>query len=126
MKLALVICLVALATAAPQHQDKDAQIVLEERSDSADGNFYYQFETSNGISEQRRGTPGSEGQSNMDGAFRFRLLDGTIAEVRYVANEYGYQPESDLIPTPHPLPPHAIEQIRVAEEQRRQSITFDK
>ncbi|XP_053631875.1 cuticle protein AMP1B-like [Cherax quadricarinatus] len=127
MKFILVICLVALATAAPQkHPDRDAQIVKDERSDSGDGNFYYSFETSNGISAQKTGTPGSKGQSNMDGGFQFRLPDGTIAEVRYVANEYGYQPESDLIPKPHPLPPHAIEQIRVAEEQRRQGITFDK
>nr|XP_053631874.1 cuticle protein AM1159-like [Cherax quadricarinatus] len=127
MKLVLVICLVALATAAPQkHPEKDAQIVVDERSDSGDGNFQYRFETSNGISAQKTGTPGSEGQSNMNGAFRFTLPDGTIAEVRYVANELGYQPESALLPTPHPLPEHVHELLRIAEEQRRQGITFEK
>ncbi|XP_045621373.1 cuticle protein AM1159-like [Procambarus clarkii] len=126
MKLTLLISLVVVAAAAPQQSEKDAVIVLDERSDSGDGNFYYNFETSNGIAAQKTGTPGSEGQSNMQGSFRFKLPDGTVAEVRYVADELGYRAESPLIPTPHPLPAHAIEQIRVAEEQRRQGITFDK
>ncbi|XP_053631873.1 cuticle protein AM1159 [Cherax quadricarinatus] len=127
MKLVLVICLVALATATPQkHPESTAQIVVDERSDSGDGNFHYRFETSNGISAQKTGTPGSEGQSNMDGGFRFTLPDGTIAEVRYVANELGYQPESSLLPKPHPLPDHVHELLRIAEEQRRKGITFEK
>lgn len=55
---------------------------------------------------------------------RFLLSDGTVAEVRYVANENGFQPESDILPTPHPPPAHALKQILVAEEQKRQGITF--
>ncbi|XP_045621228.1 cuticle protein AMP1A [Procambarus clarkii] len=123
MKLTLLICLVAVAAAAP---DKDATTVLDERSDSGDGNFRYNFQTSNGISAQKTGTPGSEGQSNYEGSFRFTLEDGTVAEVRYIADENGYRPESDLLPTPHPLPAHVHELLRIAEEQRRQGITFDK
>lgn len=56
---------------------------------------------------------------------RFTLPDGTIAEVRFLADENGYQPESPLIPTPHPLPAHALEQIRIGQEQNAQGITFD-
>ncbi|XP_045621227.1 cuticle protein AM1159-like [Procambarus clarkii] len=122
MKLTLLICLVAVAAAAPE---KDAKTVVDERSDSGDGNFHYNFETSNGIAAEKTGTPGSEGQSNYQGSFRFKLPDGTNAEVRYIADELGYRPESPLIPTPHPLPAHAVEQIRVAEEQRARGITFD-
>ncbi|KAG7176964.1 Cuticle protein AMP1B-like 1 [Homarus americanus] len=67
MKLTIFVCLVALAAAVP---DKDATILLDERSDQGDGNFRYEFETSNGIYTQKTGTPGSEGQSNHQGAFR--------------------------------------------------------
>ncbi|KAG7158125.1 Cuticle protein [Homarus americanus] len=56
---------------------------------------------------------------------RFTLPDGTLADVRYIADENGFRAESPLIPTPHPLPAHAVEQIRVAEEQRRRGIIWD-
>ncbi|RXG61751.1 hypothetical protein Avbf_11644 [Armadillidium vulgare] len=55
-------------------------------------------------------------------ASQWPLGDGTFGEVRYVADENGYRPESSLIPTPHPLPAHAVEQIRIAEEQRARGI----
>ncbi|KAG7158126.1 Cuticle protein [Homarus americanus] len=57
---------------------------------------------------------------------KFPLPDGTVAEVRYVADENGYVADSPLIPTPPPLPAHAIEQIRIAEEQRAQGIVWDQ
>ncbi|KAK8745507.1 hypothetical protein OTU49_000226 [Cherax quadricarinatus] len=123
MKFTLVICLVALASAAP---DKDAHTLVDERSDSGDGNFHYNFETSNGIAAEKTGTPGSEGQSNMKGSFRFTLPDGTPAEVTYIADENGYQPSSDLLPVPPALPPHVHELLRIAEDQRARGITFEK
>ncbi|XP_045621230.1 cuticle protein AM1159 [Procambarus clarkii] len=128
MKLVVFACLASMALAFPQGDPRDVEAVVlkDVRSDSGDGNFNFEFETSNGIYSQRTGTPGSKGQSDMTGSFRFNLPDGTVAEVRYVADELGYRPESPLIPTPHPLPPHAIEQIRVAEEQRAKGITFEK
>ncbi|KAK8745492.1 hypothetical protein OTU49_000218, partial [Cherax quadricarinatus] len=128
MHFVLLVCLASLALALPQGDPRDVEAVIvnDVRSDNGDGNFNHEFETSNGIYSQNTGTPGSEGQSNMQGSFRFTLPDGTIAEVRFIANENGYQPQSDIFPNPHPLPPHAVEQIRVAEEQRRQGITFDK
>lgn len=63
----LFACLLAVTVARPE---KDATILVDERSDSGDGNFYYNYETSNGIKKTKTGRPGSEGQSNMDGSFR--------------------------------------------------------
>ncbi|XP_047478455.1 cuticle protein AM1199-like [Penaeus chinensis] len=130
---AVFVCLAAVAAASPQFRNQPRQtfqderqvaILRDDRQDSGDGNFNYNFEAENGISVSGSGAPGSEGQSNMQGSYRFTLPDGTIAEVRYVADEFGFRAESPLIPTPHPLPAHAVEQIRVAEEQRRRGITF--
>nr|P81577.1 RecName: Full=Cuticle protein AM1199; Short=CPAM1199 [Cancer pagurus] len=97
---------------------KHIAIVSDNRYDNGDGNFGYDFETEHGINVEATGKPGSKGQSNIGGSYRFILPDGTTAEVRYFADELGYRAESPLIPTPHPLPAHAIEQIRFAESQR--------
>ncbi|XP_068226143.1 cuticle protein AM1199-like isoform X2 [Palaemon carinicauda] len=140
MKSVILACLAAVAVAAPQFglpQQQFVQatsplilpnqvaILRDDRQDLGNGEFAYTFESDNGISESRRGFLGSLGQSNMEGSFRFPLPDGTFAEVRYVADENGFRAESPLIPTPHPLPAHAIEQIRFAEEQRARGITFN-
>ncbi|KAG7158113.1 Cuticle protein [Homarus americanus] len=88
----LLACLVAV-TARP-HPDRDAQTVVDERQDDGDGNFYYRFETSNSITEDRQGTPGVEGQSNMQGSYSFTHPDGTV---------YPVLPPGPLFSAPRPL-----------------------
>ncbi|XP_050720519.1 cuticle protein AM1199-like isoform X2 [Eriocheir sinensis] len=147
MKLVLLLCLAAAASAAPQFgffqntrfptrprtaitprplTYRPIAILRDERENYGDGNFRYDFETENGIRMNAVGTPGSRGQSNIQGSYSYPLPEGGFAEVRYVADENGFRAESPLIPTPHPLPAHAIEQIRFAEEQRRRGFTFNK
>ncbi|XP_063869899.1 cuticle protein AM1199-like [Scylla paramamosain] len=132
MKLLIFASLAAVALASPQFRGfqraspprsdlKHIAILSDNRYDQGDGNFGYDFETEHGIKVEAQGRPGSKGQSNIGGFYRFVLDDGTIAEVRYVADELGYRAESPLVPTPHPLPEHAIEQIRFAESQSGRS-----
>ena len=52
--------------------------------------------------------------------------DGTPVKVNFVADEGGFQPESPILPTPHPLPAHAIEQIENAAQQRAAGVQFDE
>ncbi|ROT72355.1 Cuticle protein AMP3 [Penaeus vannamei] len=85
---------------------------VDEREDRGDGNFRYRFETSNGIKTEKVGTPGSKGQSNMQGAFSFPFPEGGVAEFTYVADEFGYQPSSDLLPVPLPSPPTSTDSSR--------------
>ncbi|CAL4122720.1 unnamed protein product, partial [Meganyctiphanes norvegica] len=93
-------------------------------------NFSYGFESDDGISVNSRGFQGSAGQANMEGSYSFPLPDGTIAEVRWVADEQGFRAESPLLPVapvnPHPIPAHALEQIRFAEEQRARGLVWDE
>ncbi|XP_053631852.1 cuticle protein AMP2-like [Cherax quadricarinatus] len=147
MKLVLVTCLVAVAFAAPKPQSDipEAQVVRSDRSEvqvvrndrpevqilrndrenPGDGNFNYAIEADNGINLQAAGSVGSEGQSNIQGSYWLPLEDGTFQEIRYVADEFGFRPDSSLLPTPHPDPPHVAELLRIAEEQRAQGITFE-
>ncbi|XP_045101422.1 cuticle protein AM/CP1114-like [Portunus trituberculatus] len=111
MKLVVLACLLAVAAARP---DKDATIVTDERNDQGDGNFYYRFETSNGIQKEKTGTPGIEGQSNYVGSFQFPLDDGTLATFTFEADENGYRVNSPLLP---PIPEYVQRQIDFANSQ---------
>merc|ERR1712212_527992 len=123
MKSVILLSLVAVALAIPQRPI--VQLLRDDRVAPENGYFRYGIEADNGISVQAEGEPGSLGQTNMQGSYRLPLPDGTFAEVRFVADENGFRAESPILPTPHPLPLHAIEQIRIAEEQRRNGITFE-
>ncbi|XP_066941711.1 cuticle protein AMP4-like [Macrobrachium rosenbergii] len=125
--IVFVSCLVAFALAAPQGDDRDrlANILRDDRVDNGDGSFSYAFASDNGLEMEVAGTPGSEGQSNMQGYYLLPLADGGFARITFIADENGFQPQGDILPTPHPLPAHAIEQIRIAEQQRAAGITFE-
>ncbi|XP_066941929.1 cuticle protein AM1199-like [Macrobrachium rosenbergii] len=114
-----------LPTPQPYY-NRPVATIRDLREDHGNGHFRYEFETENGIRVNAVGTPGSKGQSNIAGGFSFPFPEGGSAQLTYVADEFGYRPESPLIPTPHPLPAHAIEQIRIAEEQRARGIRWDK
>ncbi|XP_071551995.1 cuticle protein AM1199-like [Panulirus ornatus] len=126
MQLVVLACLAAVAVAAPQQfvgdfveQKRPIAILSQNQQDNGDGSFTYDFEAENGIAVSAVGTPGSKGQSNIQGTYRFPLPDGTIAEVRYFADENGFRAESPLIPTAYPLPAFVAEQVAFAEEERR-------
>ncbi|XP_045621354.1 cuticle protein AMP2 [Procambarus clarkii] len=127
MKLVVLACLVAAVVAAPKPQDDRpvVQVLRDERVNEGDANFNYALETDNGINVQASGVAGSEGQSNIQGSYWLPLDDGSYQEVRYVADEFGFRPDSSLLPTPPPEPPHVAELRRIAEEQRAQGITFE-
>ncbi|KAG0720549.1 Cuticle protein AM1199 [Chionoecetes opilio] len=121
----LVLAVVASAAAAPQRYTHAAYghtpgtfipILVDERhGPHADGSYAFNFETGNGISRQEQGYPqGPEGAVASSGGWSFTFPDGTPAVFTFEADENGYRPVSNLIPTPHPLPAHAIEQIEFA------------
>ncbi|ROT74025.1 putative cuticle protein [Penaeus vannamei] len=82
------------------------------------GNYYFNFETGNGISRQEQGAPqGPTGAVASQGAWSFVFPDGTPADFQFIADGNGYRVQSDLLPTPPPLPPHAIAQIEKARQE---------
>lgn len=54
---------------------------------------------------------------------RYTAPDGSLIVVKFVANEFGYQPESDSLPIapefPHPIPDFVLRQIAKAEQEDR-------
>merc|ERR1739838_242883 len=116
---------VAITSALPQ-QNPPVAILRDERLQPIDGAYSFQVETENGITQSEQGSAGSAGQTNTQGSFSFPMEDGTLAEVTYIADENGFQPQSPLLPVapafPHPIPQFVLDQIAFAQEQRAKGI----
>ncbi|XP_068249133.1 cuticle protein AMP4-like [Palaemon carinicauda] len=91
----------------------------------AEGVHSFDFEAENGIKFQFSGSEGQNGGAYMQGVYSYPMEDGTLAEVTFVADENGYQPDSVLLPVapafPHPIPQFVLDQIefaRLADERK--------
>uniref|UniRef100_A0A1I8NE67 Cuticle protein n=1 Tax=Musca domestica TaxID=7370 RepID=A0A1I8NE67_MUSDO len=89
-----------VAFACADNINKDAE-VLSFKNDPADaeGNYAYAFETSNGIQQQEAGNP-----AGVAGSYEFVSPEGEKFFVSYTADENGFQPVGDHLPTPPPVP----------------------
>ncbi|CAL4089210.1 unnamed protein product [Meganyctiphanes norvegica] len=123
MKFAIVLLFAAVAYARPADLE-DADSVELLRSDVVhgdEGSHSMDFAADNGISFQLSGQEGEDGGANMQGSYTY-IVDGEAVPLTFVANEYGYQPESSLLPVapafPHEIPEWVLEQIAFAEQQR--------
>ncbi|XP_071516003.1 cuticle protein AMP1A-like [Panulirus ornatus] len=121
--------LVAVATAAPQYSessdrrelpDEVVPILKDERVHEEDGRYSLDVETGNSIFISQSGSPGPEGSVNTAGEYSYIAPDGTPVVVTFVADENGYQPQSDVLPVapafPHPIPQYVLDQIAFAAE----------
>ncbi|CAL4089216.1 unnamed protein product, partial [Meganyctiphanes norvegica] len=96
---------------------EDADSVELLRSDVVhgdEGSHSMDFAADNGISFQLSGQEGEDGGANMQGSYTY-IVDGEAVPLTFVANEYGFQPDSSLLPVapafPHEIPEWVLEQI---------------
>ncbi|CAL4095919.1 unnamed protein product, partial [Meganyctiphanes norvegica] len=94
-----------------------AEIIRDERvNPQADsGSYSFVIETDNGIKREEK----SDG-TVVTGSYSFVHPDGTVHVLRYIADKDGYRPQSDMLPTPPPMPEHAVRQVEFARSQREQ------
>ncbi|XP_050700855.1 cuticle protein AMP1A-like isoform X1 [Eriocheir sinensis] len=112
----------SLAAPADLSSEEDIPILKDEREMDEDGRFNFEIETGNGIRVSQGGSPdGEDGAVSHAGEYSYTAPDGTLVVVKFVANENGYQPESDLLPVapefPHPIPQFVLDQIAFAAKE---------
>ncbi|XP_045472418.1 endocuticle structural glycoprotein SgAbd-8-like [Harmonia axyridis] len=74
-----------------------------------DGSYQWSFETGNGIVAEEQGQLKNAGSENeaiaVQGSAKWTSDDGTPIQLTYIADENGFQPQGDHLPTPPPIPP---------------------
>ncbi|XP_042218182.1 cuticle protein AM1199-like [Homarus americanus] len=126
MKFVILAALAAVAVAAPKpdyaHSEESAEhvaILKDVRVHEDDGRYSVDVETGDGIVLSQAGSPdGPDGAIVKSGSYSYTAPDGTPVYVKFVADENGYQPQSDLLPVapefPHPIPQFVLDQIAFA------------
>ncbi|XP_052132046.1 pupal cuticle protein 36-like [Frankliniella occidentalis] len=103
---------------------QQAQIISLINENNGDGTYRYSYETDNGIQAQEQGQlqdDGGEGVLRAQGSFSFTAPDDNRRySITYTADENGFQPQGDHLPTPPPIPPEIQRAIaqNAADEAR--------
>uniref|UniRef100_A0A336MJ94 CSON002550 protein n=1 Tax=Culicoides sonorensis TaxID=179676 RepID=A0A336MJ94_CULSO len=111
MKCVIFFGLLAIVSAAPQFDQNTTPIpiIRQEQDINVDGSYKYAYETGNGIIAEEEGylkNPGTEQEAQVSqGFYQYVGDDGQVYRVTYVADENGFQPQGDHLPTPPPIPP---------------------
>lgn len=85
--------------------------------------FTYVYETSNGIYIDQNGT--AAGGVRVQGSYSYTGDDGKLYTVVYTADENGFQPRGDHLPTPPPIPEAILKVIKLAAENKEQGFFDD-
>ncbi|KAH8410865.1 hypothetical protein KR222_002694, partial [Zaprionus bogoriensis] len=102
----LICAVIAMAVARPG--DESHSEVLKRSDDVRADGFDTDVETDNHIKETRSG----DEHGNIHGGFSWLSPEGEEIKISYVADENGYQPSGEVLPTPPPVPveiQHALE-----------------
>ncbi|XP_069188745.1 cuticle protein AM1159-like [Procambarus clarkii] len=115
--------LAASETSVPSdHNTTVVPILEDERTNDNNGTFTVNVKTGNGITMSRSGSPsGTNGSVVQTGEFSYTAPDGTPVTVKFVADENGFQPQSNMMPVapafPHPIAQFVLDQIAFAAKE---------
>ncbi|XP_017786009.1 PREDICTED: cuticle protein 3-like [Nicrophorus vespilloides] len=95
--------------------NNDVPILRLENSNDGEGGYKYAYETGDGTSAQEHGYLKDADSPTAQGGFAFTAPDGQQFSISYTADENGFVPVGNHLPTPPPIP----EEILKALEQNR-------
>ncbi|CAB3221327.1 unnamed protein product [Arctia plantaginis] len=103
---------VTYSTAQAQKANEPIPIIrYESDGPNVDGTYKWLYETGNEINAEESGYVKNFGQGEgqeiqtAEGKFSYKAPDGTLISLTYIADENGFQPQGDHLPTPPPIPP---------------------
>ncbi|KAK3910508.1 Cuticle protein 3 [Frankliniella fusca] len=114
----------ALGGGAGGSRGQQIGIISLINENNGDGTYRYSYETENGIQAQEQGQlqdDGGEGVLRAQGSFSFTAPDDNRRySITYTADENGFQPQGEHLPTPPPIPPEIQRAIaqNAADEAR--------
>lgn len=117
----LAFAAVAVAQLPYPNPEASAQILRQSSDISPDGSYNYGYETSNGIYGEEQGYLKSAETLAAQGQYQYASPEGQVIRVAYTADENGYQPQGDHLPTPPPIPPaiqRSLDYLATLPEQR--------
>jgi len=98
-------------------QQPPIAILSYENVNNGDGSYRFSYETENGIKAQEQGELKNKGSENaiqsVQGSYSYTAPDGQLITVTYIADENGFQPQGDHLPTPPPIPKEIAESLKV-------------
>lgn len=87
-----------------QQQQQVIPILRQSLDIKPDGTHSYVYETGNGIYEDQQGYPKGPDIQAVQGQFQYQSPEGQVIRLTYVADENGFQPQGEHLPTPPPIP----------------------
>lgn len=112
------------ASAAPVDNTPVPIVAYSADGPNADGSYVFTYETGNGIKVEEHGQLKQVNDTNsvvvVQGSFTYPNAEGSPVALTYVADENGFQPQGEHLPTPHPIPAailKALEYIAAHPEQ---------
>ncbi|XP_053602687.1 endocuticle structural glycoprotein ABD-4-like [Plodia interpunctella] len=119
----VVLTLIAVAAAAPQApqaQQSNNQIPIvrqESEGPNVDGSYKWLYETGNEINAEESGYVKNFGKGEgeevqvAEGKFSYKSPEGNLIALTYIADENGFQPQGEHLPTPPPIPPAILKAL---------------
>ncbi|KAJ8934025.1 hypothetical protein NQ318_007474 [Aromia moschata] len=90
-------------------------IISYENVNNGDGSYKWSYETGNGIIAEEEGELKGAGTDeeiqSAVGSFSYTAPDGTEIKLEYTADENGFVPVGDHLPTPPPIPPEILKSL---------------
>ncbi|ODM95899.1 Endocuticle structural glycoprotein SgAbd-1 [Orchesella cincta] len=100
-----LVCLVAPILGKPVGGE-EILIIRSESENNADGTYRYLWETSDGTQVEESGYLKPNGNDDpiqvAQGSYQYFSPEGELIRVTYIADENGFQPQGDHLPTPPP------------------------
>ncbi|XP_053964185.1 cuticular protein 47Eg [Anastrepha ludens] len=128
----VIALLLDITLARPQGPTSEPiPIIRQEQEVNFDGSYKYSYETGNGIQAEEEGylkNAGSEAEGqSAQGSFSYTSPEGVPIRITYLADENGFQPQGDHLPTPPPIPPaiqKALAYLATAPPPQDQTNSF--